>query len=773
MKVIIDPYKIYKSARKNLLVVSESTYVISRTSLLDYFVSGKEDFENIHVTEHPFTKWYDDLGEHLQVIKPVKVLAEKFPQARISEDLSDNDVISLNLLDIPIEPSEREIIKHFLGIILPTNLNAISIYSAIYTLAQAVNANRQAFEQGYILRVWKTRLSSIAIDCDAFTKAILQPVIDVDHAYCYMLTLGIYGSKSKAFYEHWVEDVALEFLKRCIKVESIQGIIPNIHPALPINDKAEAVMKRFFEENLRSKRLGLNDFSGYYPAELEALLSVPRKIDLITYDLLLEKFSLIIDQRQQNALKKLIIPELAPVPSLTGLSIQQQAVLWKEWAVSSFIPYKFYYDEAEIVDSKALSLIELNAVLFGDWLFENLGSVLNEDDIYTNIDIVKTVREHMKNNSSVIWLIIDGLAGQYTSTLETVLKSNGINRIQTNWSFATLPTITELAIPITISGRYGRSIEDSDFSNRANLLKKAFPDKVAIYSSQASEFHTSLNKTFDLCCLHVRDIDTEMHKSERDFYSGRTAEIERHLEKYVGIVSALMRKAPERKMSLVISTDHGATKCLMNEQMIKNQKLNELAQSRPRERCVPLTAQLEIETWEKQDIYMLGKAVSRNKFDWAIARGYKYFGRNDSGYRHGGLTPEEVIVPVLTGCILELDVIKLSIRPIGFNEFRFGKSERNFKFRIRNSNINSIQISKVTVLQEKDTIFHLPLDIPANAEADLTGTIKLHPRLKAHSKDGKLNLELAVKYTLLGHHYEDVINLDILTERDEFENDFL
>jgi hypothetical protein len=85
-------------------------------------------------------------------------------------------------------------------------------------------------------------------------------------------------------------------------------------------------------------------------------------------------------------------------PQLKGLSIKQQAEHLKQWSIASFIPYKFYYDEASAIDPNAIEMIARNAGLFGDWLFDNLDAILNEDDIYTNKDVVKNIREQLRIN---------------------------------------------------------------------------------------------------------------------------------------------------------------------------------------------------------------------------------------------------------------------------------------------------------------------------------------------------------------------------------------
>lgn len=774
MRIILDPHKIYQLGKNTLSVNSDLTYVRSRKAILNYFTTGNREYENIYVAEHPYDKWFNDLPDHVQIISPKSLLIDKYPTIDLPFGLSDGDIMQLGLLDAGIEPTAKAILKHFLNVIIPTRIDISQLLQTIYQLAESVLINKRAWTQSFLTVIWKRTLIDALMNLNDETKILFKPIIELDEVYCTVLTKGLYGIRNDFFRKYWLEDSILEFHKRDIPVSSIEKIISNSSLTLATSERNELSLVRFYEEHLRSGAITISELSGYYSAELTGLLLVATKIDKSEYEKLVEKFENILDDKQRFGLSKLVIPELVACPIDAVLDVKEQAKRLKKWSVESFIPYKFFYDKSKTPDPDALAMIEKNAALFGDWLFNNLEAILNEDEIYTNIDVVKNIRTLIKDQSIIVWLVIDGFAAHYTSSLEMILKDHGINRIQTNWSFATLPTITQVAIPVTVSGKFASAINDDDFFNRKELLKKAFPDKRTIYSSQPSEFSSTLNnKTFDVCCLHVHDIDKEMHKNETDFYHGRLADIEHHLQRYIEVVSNFIKKNPDRRIKLLISTDHGATKCLTNAQMIKSPKLEELALSRPYERCIPLTEAVADQNWERNDFYVLKKEVSRNKYDWAIARGYKYFGKNDSGYRHGGLTPEEVVVPVITGQILQVDAIKLVVRPIGLLEFRFGKTERNFKFRIRNTDINHILITDVTIIEEKDALFELPLHLQANAESDLLGTIKLHQRLKTQAKNGILRLNLGVKYNSLGILYEDVLPIDVLTEKDEFETDFL
>ena len=155
MKIIIDRYKVYQQAKNTLHITSELTYARSRKVLLSYFLTGNREFENIYVADHPYYEWYKDLPDFIEIVSPKSILSEKFPDASLPKDLSDEDVIQLNLIDAGIEPSEKEIIRHLLNIILPQKIDTIQLFSLAYKLAQTVLTHKKAFGQRFLALAWK------------------------------------------------------------------------------------------------------------------------------------------------------------------------------------------------------------------------------------------------------------------------------------------------------------------------------------------------------------------------------------------------------------------------------------------------------------------------------------------------------------------------------------------------------------------------------------------------------------------------------------------
>eukprot|EP01035_Chromulina_nebulosa_P021007 gene21007-27222_t len=339
---------------------------------------------------------------------------------------------------------------------------------------------------------------------------------------------------------------------------------------------------------------------------------------------------------------------------------------------------------------------------YSDWLFNNFNTIFRKDSTTTNLDVILKINEVLgQANPKIIWLIIDGFPAFYQPMLESILKESGINKTKTDWSFAVLPTITEVCIPTMLSGKFESAITER---NRNQLLVTASNHKKCTYTSQPRDFRQNISADVDIACIHATVIDAHLHKNDSEFVDGRESEIKRILKTLIEPISEVIKSSTERPIKLVISTDHGATKCLENGKNIKNSKLSEAAKENPRERCFRLNGKIKKENIDASEMYLLTKEVSRNMDDWAIARGYRYFGRNDSGYRHGGLSPEETIVPIMFCEISNIQPVNLLIKYLGVKELVFGKTERDFTIQIKNTNATNIELIEVSILEDGESI---------------------------------------------------------------------
>jgi len=770
MKILIDRYHLYKTTRTDFVVMDQATYMRARGMLFSYAVHGLADYDYIHVFQAPYTNWFDDVPAFVMPFTPRGVLSSKYPGVGLPQQLSDAAIHALGILDQAIIPSERELFKHFFGTEMPQD--AITVIG-LYALAQICLAKPHSFENEYLSSLWQSTIISLRNPDTKLLNELTEPLARVDTEYAGIISEGIYCARNKSYFAIWLHDHTRYLHDKSISASQLQELLQQQISELPVNSRLEKTIYRFIVERFEKGDTILDVISGAYPSEADALIHLKPDIALEDYQLLSERFAGRLTYSQQQSLRLLCRPLFTPIPILDGLTLPEQAEKWKNWAIESFIPFKFYYDELTEVDPDILTKIGEGSTAYSDWLFKNYRAILNNTNILTNLDVITGVRDYLnETGAKVIWLIIDGFPAYFAPALKGILKKYGINKVDLNWSLATLPTITELGIPLMLAGTYENSLTPQGLSDRQGLLNKALNDKKCFYTTKLNDFRQVLEREGDLCCLHTHEIDTLLHKNDSEFDSTRAAQIEEILEKRIKMISDIIKESTDKKIKLVISTDHGATKCLIKGQKIKNIRLEEAVKDRARERCVALQGSLAHEQIDHEEMYVLTSSVSQNLADWAIARGYKYFGKHDSGYRHGGLSPEETIVPLMVCEVSTAAEIQVQLRYIGIKDLTFGKTERDFRIKIKNTGPTAIEILSLSVVEDQNCIFELPVQIASDTDTTLIGAVKLPQKLQTKARGGRLELNFNIDCLIMGERASQQVQCVVSTAKDEFEDDF-
>ncbi|RYZ32551.1 MAG: hypothetical protein EOP49_37350, partial [Sphingobacteriales bacterium] len=134
--------------------------------------------------------------------------------------------------------------------------------------------------------------------------------------------------------------------------------------------------------------------------------------------------------------------------------------------------------------------------------------------------------------------------------------------------------------------------------------------------------------------------------------------------------------------------------------------------------------------------------MSHNQDDWIVARGYRYFGSNDSGYRHGGLSPEETIVPVVVAEASDLIVNDLIVSYFGMKDLELGKTLKEVQLRIQNPNAFAVELRSLSIAEDAKTSFSLPSQVESNGNVTLKTSFKLPLSLRTQNGYVTLNVSL-------------------------------
>jgi len=268
-----------------------------------------------------------------------------------------------------------------------------------------------------------------------------------------------------------------------------------------------------------------------------------------------------------------------------------------------------------------------------------------------------------------------------------------------------------------------------------------------IFRNSIKHFTDALESDFDLCCLHWHEIDEFMHKDDNQIDTRRIEEIKRLLNIRIKQISHTLKSKTTKKTKLIISTDHGSTKCLTKGINIKNSSLLEACKDNPKQRCVELSSSISKTKLDENEVYYFRKEKSNNLKDWVIAKGYSYFGSFDYGYRHGGLTPEETIVPFLVCEIAQNEILPIKVIIGGLSDLQLGYTEL-IKLQIKNDNDAIVEIHKIQISEDKNFNIEINKKLQPLSSKIFEGNIKLPKSVTC--KDRKAQLNVLVEYSIFG-----------------------
>jgi hypothetical protein len=748
MKIIIDEYNLetYSDA---FLVTDDKTFVESRKLILNHKMDDNDlQYKIILVNSSPYSSWFYDVENEidLECILPSKILQDKFTNVKIDKELEETDIVFLNLINETIEPTETSIINKYIGSFL---LNTVNLKEVLFEITNfAINPPKTFLDSKYLQIKWSKYLDTIVCEND-FIRALVLEIKEGGKDFCKVINELVYVSNSDTLLREFMHD-EMAYLQSRLKCSSrdLEMFFTDSKFATDAKEQYEIKIERFFKTVFQEDITAFFKEKSNYKGTFRAYLSQVKSITENEKEIIFSNYRNILDYELEEKIQSLIKPDLTPPPLVDNMSLPDKIDAWHNWAVGKFIPFKFYLDE--FPNDNDVKLVEEYANVYSDWLFDSYSDII-QSGIKTNYNITNKIHDEL-SDSSVIWLIIDGFPSVYTETLNSILKSHGINKIQESYNFAAIPTITEIGMPTQLGGVFPQS--EGYTNNKEEALKRAFKFKNVIFKNSIKHFGGALDSDFDLCCLHWHEIDEFMHKEDNHIDTRRIDEIKRLLNARIKQISKVIKASTDKKIKLIISTDHGSTKCLTKGLTIKNSSLLEACKDNPKERCVELTKTLSKAHLDENEIYYLKKEVSRNVKDWALARGYRYFGRFDYGYRHGGLTPEETIVPFLICEVAQNEILPIKVIVSGDVDLRLGYTDK-IKFIIKNDNDAVVDVESIQILEDQNFNISSNQKLNPLSSRMYEGNIKLPKNIVINEYKAILNV--VIDYYLFGKKHRKTL----------------
>jgi len=391
----------------------------------------------------------------------------------------------------------------------------------------------------------------------------------------------------------------------------------------------------------------------------------------------------------------------------TDPAANQRAEEWLDWAVREYLPYRFWLEENDRWDEAIADY----ATCYADWFYNNHATLKYQHQGRWVFDVLNQVGLLLAEGHKVLVILVDNLNFKHLPFLETQFRREGfsvIGDVEPLW--AAVPTTTEVSKHCLVAGE--RELTKVQGQHYQDILDKDwrshFADYRPVYLSKLSDLKKRQRFDAELILLNYLPIDAVLHKDEQQIGTSHTHEIRLYIQTLVQEVCRFAKRARvERDLVVVVTSDHGSTKVPPGRDNVLDEKFyRERVEDRHhRWIAVPESRANNPTDYDQGHCYVIQAGTFGTRESYLIPRRYGLFiGTQESIYVHGGLTPEETIVPFLRLMRTDIKVLQPTFH-LPHNVIRYSV-KANLVFTVGNPN-------------EYD-MANLELDI---AESDLPGTL--------------------------------------------------
>jgi len=444
-------------------------------------------------------------------------------------------------------------------------------------------------------------------------------------------------------------------------------------------------------------------------------------------------------------------------PSLVDGEKELTAEDWITWMEKEYIPYRNWQSHSNIYDEK----LERTVKAFSDWYVRNYPLVQQDPDL-SLIHCLRDISNDKTKNEFVLILLVDCLPLNYFDLLDNALRNVGLSRHNLSHRFAALPTTTEYNKAALLSGDWLVQTERYEV-----IIKKRSSDD---WGNAMTKYHSNLKSLSDMklpdksCITLLNYIDTDelLHSDVESKNTTYEEELTRLFKRLAESAHRLCQEwnGPIENFSVYVVTDHGACRILEEEkQTLDSEIVNKLFTNEKYRYAAVTEEQLDKIPENLWDIgYRFKQPFKAENITYFLPRGHNTIrqARSVKGHMHGGVTPEEVIVPISlykpvkvarklpSVRFLHLDTVKET----GVAKFYIQRVVA-LEIEIHNPNTADINVLRASVISPTTDV--KSCEVPRIAVGS-TNILKMGCYFKKEALD-KHSLEIEIVYEIAGEQH--------------------
>ncbi len=655
--IIIDENCLLDDQKAALVVETIADY--TRAYLLMKEAMRQKDIVSLHIRNRTVATWLATGAQGYKSFITLYTYTLRDELARrwqlsIPFAVSDRDILQSGLLDAHVTPREGQdfwntLLEYFYGeefayTVFPLGNLATLLNNFRGTRWQKA-AQRPLVVQAQHSRLtqWERNANSEAVR--AVVRRLEQDpdALRSDLMYYKLLQNYPYALGRKVLGETWETFRAVHL--------DLDGLEFTLEEAGMVINEIEYYLTAQQEQVVSAEQLHelLSQMSGYLYTEFNYIESLIREHPEYLSEALLDE----IGQRFrpirstiEHAFTKLCrsLQPLLPQEPDESWSI----VEWLKWITNSYMPYYNWLDALAQRDAT----VARYAFIFADWLYENFVRLKNGASQYFAFDALYQERELMLVQGTITLItIVDNLNYSYFDELKRQFLQQHFVLEEVRPLLSLVPTATEVGKAALIAG----TGDQIDFANTdyASLVGKVWgatlPGRKMKYLQNIGELQQERSLTHDVYFLNYLPIDEALHEDSRDTGRLHTDVAHEYLASLAKELASFARRFQiEHRLLVYVISDHGSTRIPQDVVNIIDQKFFKKLAIKNHHRFLPVDDEVfaTLPQVVGTQCYLIDRRKFKTNHNYLIARQYYRFMQTQANfYVHGGLTPEEVVVP--------------------------------------------------------------------------------------------------------------------------------
>lgn len=643
------------------LVENDKDYVVACDKLMQSLIAKTTTKIWVRTKNH-FT-WLRDFAEQINFSssfeeKTSRLVLAEFWNVIVPDWLTDTDILENKFLEIEVDSQyqtsfENRFLTYMLGNVFQADLLTTDCLVDVIKSLVSEKAKREFEKYPILCRCLSTKCQQWIVQSkEGWVKDICEILPSNPNQVWHWLSLW---SGLHSYPERYIEFVLtpeqVHIVKR-VPTTAVENLPLERTAAEQIESQIEAFFGEFgsqIKSNTDFVKI-LDRTSGKFLQEYQYIVRIlksnqfaPTREDLQKVH---EKFKVCpgVSETQLTSLIYLAKPDY---PTLVDGEKELTAQDWITWTEKGYIPYRNWQLHSNVYNEK----LEKTVKDFSDWYVQNYPSIQQDPDL-SLIHCLREISIDKTKNEFILILLVDCLPLNYIDLLDSALRNVGLSRHNLSHRFAALPTTTEYNKAALLSGdwlvqtdRYEdiikkRSLGDWDnitttyHGNLKSLSEMKLPDKPCI------------------AVLNYTDTDEVLHSDVESKNTTYEEEIDRLFKRLAESAQRLCQEwnGPRENFSVYVITDHGACRILEEEkQTLDSEIVNKLFTNEKYRYAAVSEDQFDKIPENLWDIgYRFKQPFAAENVTFFLPRGHNTVrqARSVKGHMHGGVTPEEAIVPI-------------------------------------------------------------------------------------------------------------------------------